>query len=313
VPSFVDSSSVPPPAAAPAASSAPPSAVPPPAAASPAQPPVAAPPAAPSGPPSTVPPPAVASSAAAQPPVSAPPATTPRPAPSAQPHGFVDAWAIRAAAEADGLRLPDSVYANVAAALDAGKHLVLTGAPGSGKTSLALAVARAAAQAGHADGATVVTGAPAQALIAEAAARGRWVIADELDQADADATLRPLSTLLGGVPVTLDGDEAEPAAGWRIVATWNGAPPRGANVLRRFAAIDVTRPPANELKALLHQSDAQAAEAVETLLALGMPVGAGVLIEAANHIRARQAAVPTDAATLADEAVAAYISPLIEL
>ena len=44
-----------------------------------------------------------------------------------------------------------------------------------------------------------------------------------------------------------------------------------------------------------------------------MPLGAGVLIEAANHIRARQAAVPTDAATLADEAIAAYISPLIEL
>ena len=44
-----------------------------------------------------------------------------------------------------------------------------------------------------------------------------------------------------------------------------------------------------------------------------MPLGAGVLIEAANHIRARQAAVPTDAATLADEAVAAYISPLLEL
>ena len=67
------------------------------------------------------------------------------------------------------------------------------------------------------------------------------------------------------------------------------------------------------LRALLAQDDPQATEAVETLLALGLPLGAGVLIEAANHIRTRQAAVPTDAGTLADEAVAAYISPLLDL
>ena len=65
------------------------------------------------------------------------------------PAAFVEAGAIRAAAEAAGLRLPDSVYANVAAALDAGKHLLLTGAPGAGKTTLALAITRAAAQAGR--------------------------------------------------------------------------------------------------------------------------------------------------------------------
>jgi hypothetical protein len=292
-------------------------------AAPPAVPPVQAEPA------SVAPPqqPAPAESSPAAPPVQSAPASVAPPAPVVPAPGptpvaaprpaasgvFVEAWAIRAAAEEAGLRLSDGVYANVAAALNAGKHLVLTGAPGSGKTSLALAVTRAAAQAGHAKGATVVTGAPAQRLVTEAAALGRWLIADELDQADADATLKPLSTLLGGVPVTLDGDEAEPAPGWRIVATWNGTPPRGANVLRRFAAIDVARPPMNELKALLHQTDPQASEAVEILLALGAPLGAGVLIEAANHIRARQAAVPTDASTLADEAVAAYIAPLIEL
>jgi MoxR-like ATPase len=226
---------------------------------------------------------------------------------------LVEAWAIRAAAEEAGLRLPDGVYANVAAALNAGKHLVLTGARGAGKTTLALAIARAAAQAGHAKGATVVTGAPAAALLTDAAARGRWVIVDELDQADLDAALTPLSTLLAGVPVTLDGEEAEPAAGWRVLATWNGSPPRGATILRRFAAIDVARPLAGELRALLQQDDPTAQEAVETLLALGLPLGAGVLLEAANHIKARQAAVPTDASTLADEAVAAYISPVLDL
>ena len=45
----------------------------------------------------------------------------------------------------------------------------------------------------------------------------------------------------------------------------------------------------------------------------GLPVGAGVLKEAADHIRARQATVPAAASTLADEAVAAYLSPLLEL
>ena len=120
---------------------------------------------------------------------------------------FVEAWAIRAAAEEAGLRLPDSVYANVAAALDAGKHLVLTGAPGSGKTTLALAVTRAAAQAGHAKGATVVTGAPAQSLVTEAArdgdplARellneiGRWL---GIGMADLAAALDPGTFIIGG-------------------------------------------------------------------------------------------------------------------
>jgi MoxR-like ATPase len=203
------------------------------------------------------------------------------------------------------------VYANIAAALGVGKHLVLTGASGAGKTTLALAITRAAAQAGKAHGATVVTAAPARELILDAAARGRWMIADEFNQADPDETLSALSTLLGGVPVTLGDGEVEPAGDWRMIATWNGQPPR-ASVLRRFAIIVVTSPPADELRALLRQRDPIAAEAVEKLLAIGARVGAGVLLDAANHIAARQAAVPTDAGTLAEEAFAAYIAPLAD-
>jgi energy-coupling factor transporter ATP-binding protein EcfA2 len=238
--------------------------------------------------------------------VSAPPPAAPATT------AFVEAWAIRAAAEAAGLRLADGVYANVAAALGAGKHVILTGAPGAGKTTLALAITRAAAHAGRARGATVVTAAPARGLILEAAATGRWVIADEFNQADPDETLSALSTLLGGVPVTLDAGEVEPAAGWRIIATWNGHPPR-ANVLRRFAVITLTAPSMTDLRALLHQSDPIAAEAVEKLLAIGARVGTGVLVDAARHIAARQAAVPTDADTLADEAFATYIAPLADI
>ena len=251
---------------------------------------------------------------------SAPPVGPPRPnltmmqpvrIPTAAP-SFVEAGTIRAAAEAAGLRLPEGVYANVAAALNAGKHLLLTGGPGSGKTWLALAVARAAAQAGKARGATVVTGAPNRELIVDAASKGRWVIVDELDQADPDDALSPLSTFLAGVPVTLDGEEAAPADGWRLIGTWNGEPPRAA-ILRRFALVEVLPPEPGDLNRLLNQAasgDQAAVAAAERLAETGL--GTAVLLDAARHAAARNAAAPTDEPTLAREVFAAYAAPLAD-
>ena len=63
----------------------------------------------------------------------------PRPPSTRAPSGFLDVAAVRSAAEADGLKLPDSVYAAVVAALATGKHVVIAGPAGSGKTTLALA------------------------------------------------------------------------------------------------------------------------------------------------------------------------------
>jgi MoxR-like ATPase len=261
-------------------------------------------------PPAVRPAPVAVPVSAADAPALAPPAT---PADPREP-AFVDAATIRAAAIAAGLRLPSGVYANVAAALGAGKHLLLTGAPGSGKTALALAVARAAAQAGKARGATVVTGDPRE-LVPEAAAQGRWVIVDELDQADLQATYGPLSSLLAGVPVTFAHGEATPAEHWRLIATWNGeAPPRAA-ILRRFAVIEVHGPTGDELHAAIKHAasgDATATAAAEKLTHYADRVGVGVLLDAARHAAARQAAVPTDPDTLAQELLAAYIAPLIE-
>ena len=100
----------------------------------------------------------------------------------------------------------------------------------------------------------MTTGAPPQGLILEAAARGRWLIADELDQSDPDEALGALSTFLAGVPVAIEGgEEAQPAEGWRIVATWGAHPPRGAT-LRRFAIVEVAAPPAEQLRAAINEA-----------------------------------------------------------
>ena len=78
------------------------------------------------------------------------------------------------------------------------------------------------------------------------------MIADELDRADPDVRARrALDVPRPASPSTLpQTGEAKPAEGWRIVATWNGAPPRAsAALLRRFALIEVSRPPTDELHA----------------------------------------------------------------
>lgn len=239
-------------------------------------------------------------------------ADVPVPHPPAVVPDFVDVATIRAAAVAAGLRLAPGVYANVAAALAAGKHLLLTGATGSGKTALAMAIARAAAQAGKARGATVVTGDP-RGTLTEAATQGRWVIVDELD--GQHTQLAPLSTFLAGVPVTFEDGEATPLQDWRVVATWNASEPPRAAILRRFAVVEVHGPTGEELRAAIQHAangDATAAAAAEKLLAYADRVGTGVLLDAARHAAARQRAVPTDPDTLARELVVAYIAPLIE-
>ena len=136
------------------------------------------------------------------------------------------------------------------------------------------------------------------------------MILDELDQADPDEALSPLSSFLAGVPVTLDNEEATPADGWRLVATWNGEPPRAA-ILRRFALVEVQPPEPDDLRRLLHHAangDPAAVGAAERLAETGL--GTGVLLDAARHAAARNAAAPADEPTLAREVFDAYAAPL---
>ncbi len=87
-------------------------------------------------------------------------------------------------------------------------------------------------------------------------------------------------------------------------------------MLRRFAVVEVTSPPADQLRAALHDAtggDPNAAHAAERLLPLAeiAPLGAGVFLDAARHAAARRAVTPTDDMTLAREAYAAYVAPLL--
>jgi MoxR-like ATPase len=251
---------------------------------------------------------------------------------AALPAALVSAGAIRAAAEEAGLRLPAGVYAAVAAAL-AGGHVVLVGPAGSGKTTLALAIAKAAAQSGKSTGATLVTaahrwsardtaGRPGdeeweRGVVVDAALRGRWLVVDELDRARLDRALGELSSFLSGAPVALPEGETAPPGDWRIVATAAAGGLAGsAALVRRFAHVHVPPPGDAELAAAIDSAaggDATAAAAVKRLLGardLG-PVGTGAFLAAARFAAARNAAAPADETTLAREALAAHVAPLL--
>jgi len=139
------------------------------------------------------------------------------------------------------LALPPEVAPQLIAAVNGGRHIVLMGIPGTGKTSLALNLARAAARAGlcaepllataTADWTTfdtiggLIPGADGalrfSAGVALRALRdNRWLVLDELNRADIDKAFGPLLTVLAGVAVELPNIDAggrairvEPAPG----------------------------------------------------------------------------------------------------
>lgn len=131
---------------------------------------------------------------------------------------------LRAACTARGLLLDDAVLAALVGALESGKNVVLTGPPGTAKTTLAVLVARLATQAGHCTGHTLTTatadwstydtigGLAPQAngtllfrygLFLQALDDQRWLIVDELNRSNFDRAFGPLFTVLAGEDAVL--------------------------------------------------------------------------------------------------------------
>ena len=174
--------------------------------------------------------------------------------------GELSAAALGERAHRLGIRFPEHLLGQVVAALETGRHVMLTGPPGTGKTTLAHLAAELAGGPGGFLPATATGSWSVAETIGDTVAtpdgpvfrpgvfvraidEHRWLVIDELNRAPIDSAFGPLFTVLGGQAVVLPHrrnamgkplalvptgvrhpagtDVVEVPPSWRIIATMN--------------------------------------------------------------------------------------------